>query len=46
MNAVKPWVSPQGYQLPTCTKDAMHMLGNAVVPMVACDVIEALRRAA
>ena len=37
---------PQGYQLPTCTKDAMHMLGNAVVPMVACDVIEALRRAA
>lgn len=27
-------------------KDAMHMLGNAVVPVVACDVINALRAAA
>ena len=31
---------------PTCGEDAMHMLGNAVVPMVACDVINALRAAA
>lgn len=37
---------PAGYQLPTRAKDAMHMLGNAVVPVVACDVIEALRKAA
>lgn len=37
---------PQGYQLPSRAKDAMHMLGNAVVPVVACDVIEALREAA
>lgn len=37
---------PQNYQLPTCAKDAMHMLGNAVVPVVACDVINALRAAA
>lgn len=37
---------PASYQLPTRAKDAMHMLGNAVVPVVACDVIEALRQAA
>lgn len=37
---------PAGYQLPERAKDAMHMLGNAVVPMVACDVINALRAAA
>lgn len=37
---------PSGYQLPARAKDAMHMLGNAVVPMVACDVINALRAAA
>lgn len=37
---------PQRYQLPTRAKDAMHMLGNAVVPMVACDLITALRKAA
>lgn len=37
---------PQGYQLPSRARDAMHMLGNAVVPMVACDVIEALMEAA
>jgi DNA (cytosine-5)-methyltransferase 1 len=37
---------PSSYQLPTRAKDAMHMLGNAVVPVVACDVIEALRKAA
>lgn len=37
---------PKDYQLPTRAKDAMHMLGNAVVPVVACDVINAIRRAA
>lgn len=37
---------PDGYQLPSRAKDAMHMLGNAVVPMVARDVINALRAAA
>ena len=37
---------PAGYQLPSRSKDAVHMLGNAVVPRVACDVINALRAAA
>lgn len=37
---------PASYQLPARAKDAMHMLGNAVVPVVACDVINALRAAA
>lgn len=37
---------PGEYQLPTRHRDAMHMLGNAVVPMVARDVINALRKAA
>lgn len=37
---------PAAYQLPNRAKDAMHMLGNAVVPVVARDVIDALRRAA
>ena len=34
------------YALPKLHKDAMQMLGNAVVPPVARDVIEALREAA
>lgn len=33
---------PDNYQLPERSKDAMHMLGNAVVPPVARDVIKAL----
>lgn len=37
---------PASYQLPERHKDAMHMLGNAVVPVVAADVINALRAAA
>lgn len=37
---------PAGYHLPERHKDAMHMLGNAVVPIVAADVINALRAAA
>jgi len=36
---------PDTYQLPERHKDAMHMLGNAVVPIVAADVINALRAA-
>lgn len=37
---------PADYRLPDRQKDAMHMLGNAVVPVVARDVINALRLAA
>lgn len=37
---------PATYQLPARAKDAMHMLGNAVVPVVARDVINALKAAA
>lgn len=37
---------PSTYQLPARHRDAMHMLGNAVVPPVARDVITAIRRAA
>lgn len=37
---------PAHYQLPARQKDAMHMLGNAVVPAVARDMIVELRRAA
>ena len=34
------------YVLPGAKKPAMHMLGNAVPPIVAADVLEALRVAA
>lgn len=37
---------PAHYRLPERAKDAMHMLGNAVVPLVARDVINAIRLAA
>lgn len=37
---------PTGYRLPAQHKDAVHLLGNAVCPPVAADVIRALRRAA
>lgn len=37
---------PNDYKLPERAKDAMHMLGNAVVPVVACDVITAMRKCA
>lgn len=37
---------PDDYKLPHRQKDAMHMLGNAVCPPVARDVINALREAA
>ena len=37
---------PDSYRLPERTKDALHMLGNAVVPLVARDVINAIKEAA
>lgn len=37
---------PEGYKLPPSHKHAIHMLGNAVCPPVARDVITALRAAA
>jgi DNA (cytosine-5)-methyltransferase 1 len=37
---------PAQYQLPARQRDAMHMLGNAVAPAVARDVITALKEAA
>ncbi|SFB74697.1 C-5 cytosine-specific DNA methylase [Polaromonas sp. OV174] len=37
---------PETYRLPERAKDAMHMLGNAVCPPVARDVINAIRAAA
>lgn len=37
---------PADYRLPERSKDAMHMLGNAVVPVVARDILNALRAAA
>jgi DNA (cytosine-5)-methyltransferase 1 len=37
---------PAGYRLPAAHKDAVHLLGNAVVPLVAADIINALRVAA
>lgn len=37
---------PDSYRLPERAKDAMHMLGNAVCPPVARDVINAIREAA
>lgn len=37
---------PSRYQLPDNSRQAMHMLGNAVCPPVARDVIQALREAA
>ena len=37
---------PKTYQLPRRAKDAMMMLGNAVVPSVATDILKALETAA
>lgn len=37
---------PDGYQLPTTHKDAIHLLGNAVCPPVARDLIQAIKEAA
>lgn len=37
---------PDGYRLPHRAKDAMHMLGNAVCPPVARDLIQAIKAAA
>ena len=37
---------PADYLLPANQRTAMHMLGNAVVPLVARDVINAIREKA
>lgn len=37
---------PDDYALPANSRDAMMMLGNAVPPVAACKIIEALREAA
>ena len=37
---------PARYRLPAKHREAVHMLGNAVVPQVAADIIGALREAA
>lgn len=37
---------PEGYRLPASHRDAVHLLGNAVCPPVARDLICAIRRAA
>lgn len=37
---------PSDYQLPSSHTDAMKLLGNAVVPQVACDVIRAIQEVA
>lgn len=37
---------PPDYKLPAQHRLAVHMLGNAVAPKVACDVINAIREAA
>ena len=34
---------PDDYHLPAQHKEAVHMLGNAVVPLVARDILEALQ---
>lgn len=34
------------YKLPGNKRDAMHMLGNAVCPLVECEVLMALQEAA
>lgn len=36
---------PDSYQLPTRQKDAVHMLGNAVVPPVVTDILRAIKSA-
>lgn len=36
---------PEGYQLPAKREDAVFMLGNAVCPQVAADLIDALKAA-
>lgn len=37
---------PDTYQLPATHKAAVHLLGNAVCPPVAADIIQSIRRAA
>jgi DNA (cytosine-5)-methyltransferase 1 len=44
--ARKAMTFPPHYRLPANGREAMHMLGNAVPPAAACDVICALKEAA
>ena len=37
---------PPGYKLPACHKESVHLLGNAVCPPVAEDLLNAIREAA
>lgn len=37
---------PASYRLPETKRDAVHLLGNAVAPLVSSDIVEAIRRAA
>ena len=37
---------PADYMLPANEAQAWHLIGNAVAPVQACDVIDALRMAA
>lgn len=37
---------PDGYKLPAQHKQAIHLLGNAVVPIVARDILNAIKEAA
>ncbi len=37
---------PAGYRLPALHREAVHLLGNAVCPPVATEIINALKRAA
>lgn len=37
---------PDGYRLPPQHKQAVHLLGNAVVPIVARDILQAIKEAA
>ena len=37
---------PEGYRLPEQHREAVHLLGNAVCPPVAADLIQAIREAA
>ena len=37
---------PDDYRLPKAHREAVHLLGNAVCPPVAADLIQAIREAA
>lgn len=37
---------PESYRLPDCKRDAVHLMGNAVPPVMEREILKALRRAA